>query len=47
VEHIDGELGEGRREGIGGHPEIELALVEAFRVTSEEQFLALSRLFVK
>jgi uncharacterized protein len=47
VDHIDAAMGEGRREGIGGHPEIEMALVEAYRATGRERFLGLARTFVE
>ena len=47
VGHIDAALGEGQREGIGGHPEIEMALVEAYRTTGRDELLALARLFVE
>ena len=47
VEHIDEAMGEGRREGIGGHPEIEMALVEAYRTTGQERFLTLAETFVR
>lgn len=47
VDHIDAAMGAGRDEGIGGHPEIEMALVEAYRVTDQERFLALARTFVE
>jgi uncharacterized protein len=40
--HVDAELGPGLRSGIDGHPEIEMALVELFRVTGEERWLRLA-----
>src|SRR5579859_5530464 len=36
-------FGEGRRRGICGHPEIEMALVELFRLTREAAYLRLAR----
>jgi DUF1680 family protein len=39
-------FGPGGREGIGGHPEIETALVELFRHTGEERYLTLAALLV-
>ena len=42
VERIRAELGVGRRELIDGHPEIEMALVELFRTTGDEQHLELA-----
>ncbi|CAN5697411.1 glycoside hydrolase family 127 protein [soil metagenome] len=46
IDHIEGQLGEGRREGIDGHPEIEMALVELYRMTGEERYLRLAKLFI-
>jgi DUF1680 family protein len=43
VERIDAELGEGRRDGIDGHPEIEMALVELARLTGDARYLAMAR----
>ncbi|MGH8868327.1 MAG: glycoside hydrolase family 127 protein [Actinomycetes bacterium] len=34
------------REGVGGHPEVETALVELYRVTEEPRYLELARLLV-
>jgi DUF1680 family protein len=36
-----------KREGVCGHPEIEMALVELFRATGEERYLEQARLFVE
>ncbi len=47
VHHIDAALGAAGQEGIGGHPEIEMALVELYRVTGHEQHLRLASLFVE
>jgi DUF1680 family protein len=43
---IDGVFGPGKREGTPGHPEIELALVELYRETGEQQYLDLAGFFV-
>jgi len=43
---IERELGPGGREGIDGHPEIEMALVELFRVTGERRWLELATSFI-
>lgn len=43
VDHIAGELGPGRRAGVDGHPEIEMALVELYRETGEERHLVFAR----
>lgn len=40
---IDAEVGEGRRDGVDGHPEIEMALVELHRLTGSERYLAMAR----
>jgi DUF1680 family protein len=42
ADHIDREFASGR-EGIDGHPGIELALVELTRVTGDKRYLALAR----
>lgn len=46
IEHIEAALGPEGREGIDGHPEIEMALVELYRLTGQERFLTLARLQV-
>jgi len=38
--------GEGKRYGIPGHPEIELALVKLYRATGNEKYLRLSKYFI-
>jgi len=40
------EFGPGGRPGYCGHPEIEMALVELFRVTGQERYLAQAKRFV-
>ncbi|NYD67286.1 glycoside hydrolase family 127 protein [Agromyces atrinae] len=47
ADHICREFGEGGREAICGHPEIETALVELYRSTGEERYLEQARLFVE
>jgi hypothetical protein len=47
VGRIDDELGPGRRELVCGHPEIEMALVELYRTTNQERYLALARTLVE
>ena len=42
VHHIDREFGAGGRDGIDGHPEIEMALVELTRTTGDDRYLALA-----
>jgi DUF1680 family protein len=46
VDHIASIFGPGRRGGTPGHPEIELALVELYRHTSDKRHLGLARFFV-
>ncbi|MFT4210545.1 MAG: glycoside hydrolase family 127 protein [Microbacterium sp.] len=47
ADHICQEFGEGGRESICGHPEIEVALVEAGRALGERRYLEQARLFVE
>jgi DUF1680 family protein len=47
ADHVCREFADGAREGVCGHPEIEMALVELFRVTGEERYLEQARLFVE
>jgi DUF1680 family protein len=42
ADSVDRALGPGGREGIDGHPEIEMALVELYRATAEPRYLALA-----
>ncbi len=46
VDHIDSVFGPGKLEGTGGHPEIETALVELYRVTGEPRDLALAQFLI-
>ncbi len=39
---VDRALGAGARDGVDGHPEVEMALVELWRVTGEGRYLALA-----
>lgn len=45
IDSVFGE-GEGKRPGIPGHQEIELALVKLYRVTGNERYLKLSEYFI-
>ena len=47
ADHVCREFADGAREGVCGHPEIEMALVELFRATGEERYLEQARLFVE
>jgi uncharacterized protein len=42
ADRIERDLGPGGREGVDGHPNIEMALVELTRVTGEQRYLALA-----
>jgi DUF1680 family protein len=46
VDHIETIFGPGKREGACGHPEVEMALVELFRLTGEGGYLDLAQFFV-
>jgi DUF1680 family protein len=46
VDDIDRALGPTGRPGVCGHPEIEMALVELYRLTGEERHLTLARCFL-
>lgn len=46
VDLVERKLGSGGRDAVDGHPEIETALVELFRVTAEERHLQLAQRFV-
>ena len=39
-------FGPGKRQGTSGHPEVEMALVELYRVTGKPEYLELSKFFV-
>jgi len=47
ADYIGSVFGPGRRHGIAGHPEIELALIKLWRATGEERYLKLSKFFVE
>jgi uncharacterized protein len=47
VSRIERELGPGRRELVCGHPELEMALVELYRTTGQDRYLALARVLVE
>ena len=46
LDHLTEVFGPGRHEGVPGHPEIEMALVELFRETGRRDALDLARFFV-
>lgn len=46
VAHIETVFGPGKKEEACGHPEIEMALVELFRLTGEERYLDVAQFFV-
>ena len=47
ADSVDAALGPNGATGIDGHPEIEMALVELYRVTGEARYLELARLHVE
>jgi DUF1680 family protein len=46
ADHIASVFGPGRRRGVPGHPEIEMALVELYRTTGVERYLDLASFFI-
>ena len=46
TDHIDSVFGPGRLEGAPGHEEIEMALVELYRLTGEKRYLGLAQYFI-
>jgi len=46
ADHIDGIFGPGKRYDVGGHEEVELALVKLYRATGERRYLELARFFL-
>jgi len=46
ADHIDNVFGPGKRAGTPGHPEIEMALVELYRLIGERKYLELSKFFI-
>jgi DUF1680 family protein len=46
ADHVCNTFGEGGIERVGGHPEIELGLVEVARVTGEERYLHQAKVFI-
>ncbi len=46
ADHIDGIFGPGKRYDVGGHEEIELALIKLYQETGEKRYLDLSRFFL-
>jgi len=46
ADHIINTFGPGKLEGTGGHPEIEMALVELYRETGEKKYLDLAKYFI-
>ena len=47
ADHIDGIFGNGKKDGVPGHEEIEMALVELYRTTGEARYLELAKYFVE
>ena len=46
ADHIDETFRLGKRDGTPGHPEIEMALVELYRLTGKRRYLELSKFFL-
>jgi DUF1680 family protein len=46
ADHIDATFGPGKTSGTCGHPEVEMALVELYRVTAARRYLDLARYFL-
>ncbi len=46
ADYIDSVFGPGKRRGVPGHPEIELALVELYRETGQKRYLDLALFFL-
>lgn len=46
ADHIDRVFGPGKRYDVGGHEEVELALVRLYRATGERRYLDLARFFL-
>ena len=46
ADHIVNRFGPGREEGVPGHPEIEMAFVELYRVTRDKKYLEISKAFI-
>lgn len=46
ADHIDGVFGPGKRYDVGGHEEVELALVKLYRATNEQRYLELAKFFL-
>lgn len=47
ADHVDQVFGPGGRQGVDGHPVIEMALVELYRATGDERHLAQAQRFVE
>ncbi len=46
ADHITRVFGPGKREGVPGHPQIEMALVELYRETNDRKYLDLAKFFI-
>lgn len=46
ADHITRVFGPGKREGVPGHPEVEMALVELYIETNDQKYLDLAKFFI-
>ena len=46
ADHVDDVFGDGKRYDVGGHEEVELALIRLYRATGEQRYLQLARFFL-
>ncbi|HQE25279.1 MAG TPA: glycoside hydrolase family 127 protein [Candidatus Atribacteria bacterium] len=46
ADHITRVFGPGKKEGVPGHPQIEMALVELYRETNDRKYLDLAKFFI-
>lgn len=46
ADHIDKVFGQGKKQSVPGHPEIEMGLIELSRATGENRYLELARFFI-
>jgi DUF1680 family protein len=47
ADHLVDTFGPSKRQGVPGHPEVEMSLVELYRLTGHEQYLLLAQYFIE